>query len=321
MALNQQIFLKRSKDKHGEKYSYEHAVYTTLYKKVTITCPFHGFFTQVASDHMSGNGCQKCARIRIASKRKGKKFPRKKPPTEILTKIFVNKARKVHKDFYDYTSTVFNDWNEKVVIKCPVHGFFSQKATDHVHGKNGCQKCGLAKRGQYRRLNLTTNSFIDKANIMHNSVYDYSKLEINSTNYSTDKVPIVCKWHGIFYQSIRLHLKGHGCKRCAHEYTKGVSRNVINCNQKCNVYLLKLLNDKECFYKIGITICNVKSRVSSIPYQIEILDTITVSPVEAFNIEQNLLQKYKEKRYIPLKLFGGWSECFDVLPSTSILEL
>lgn len=320
MALNQQIFLQRSKLKHGEKYNYDQAIYTTLYEKVKLICSIHGSFMQVAANHMAGNGCPKCGTLNANLKKKGKKCPRK-TPLSILTQQFIDKAHKIHKDVYNYTNTVFTNWKEKVQIECLKHGTFFQVASDHVHGKNGCPECGLIKRGLKRKLGLTTDSFVKKANEIHNRVYDYTKTKINSSTYSTDKIPIICKWHGVFYQSIRLHLKGHGCKKCAHEYVKGVSRRALNSGRNCNVYLLELTSENEQFYKIGITTGNVESRICCIPYNIKILDIVTKDSAEAFNLEQKILQKYKKKRYLPLITFGGWSECFQELPSTVISEL
>lgn len=57
----------------------------------------------------------------------------------------------------------------------------------------------------------TTKGFIEKANIIHNSTYSYSK-----TNYikTSEKVIIVCNIHGDFQQRPNDHLKGRGCPSC-----------------------------------------------------------------------------------------------------------
>lgn len=59
--------------------------------------------------------------------------------------------------------------------------------------------------------NMTTEEFIEKANIIHNFKYNYSKTEY--INYVT-KVCIVCPEHGEFWQKPNYHLEGCGCKEC-----------------------------------------------------------------------------------------------------------
>ena len=58
---------------------------------------------------------------------------------------------------------------------------------------------------------LTRNDFINKANLIHNNKYDYSKVKY--VNNST-KVCIICPEHGEFWQTPRSHLIGQGCPLC-----------------------------------------------------------------------------------------------------------
>ena len=60
-------FIKKSKEIHGEKYDYSKSIYTTAMKKLTIGCPIHGDFEQVAYSHMTiGSGCKYCGFISTA---------------------------------------------------------------------------------------------------------------------------------------------------------------------------------------------------------------------------------------------------------------
>ena len=52
---------------------------------------------------------------------------------------------------------------------------------------------------------LTTQEFVDRAAIVHNNIYDYSKVEYIG---SKDKVLITCKEHGDFEQTPSYSLKG-----------------------------------------------------------------------------------------------------------------
>ena len=55
----------------------------------------------------------------------------------------INRAKKVHNDYYDYSLLVdedsFNKSYQKII--CPVHGEFTQLWSNHIHLGNGCPKC------------------------------------------------------------------------------------------------------------------------------------------------------------------------------------
>lgn len=55
-------FVDKSNKKHGNKYSYTKTKYKNNRHKVIITCPEHGDFVQTPAYHLSGNGCQSCAK-------------------------------------------------------------------------------------------------------------------------------------------------------------------------------------------------------------------------------------------------------------------
>lgn len=54
-------FISKARATHGDKYDYSNTIYTSAKDKLTITCPKHGDFTQLASGHLSGYGCKHCA--------------------------------------------------------------------------------------------------------------------------------------------------------------------------------------------------------------------------------------------------------------------
>ena len=53
---------------------------------------------------------------------------------------FIQKARKVHNNKYDYSLVFYANAKTKVSIICPVHGEFKQTPDAHLHG-SGCPKC------------------------------------------------------------------------------------------------------------------------------------------------------------------------------------
>jgi hypothetical protein len=130
------------------------------------------------------------------------------------TKLFIEKARNVHGDKYDYTQSVYNGNKNKIKIICKEHGEFYQTPLDHYGQKKcGCRKCsGLFK--------MDIHSFIIKSNIIHKSRYDYSKVVFIDR---ITPVEIICKIHGSFFQTPKNHLShtsGHGCSKCKADSTK-----------------------------------------------------------------------------------------------------
>src|SRR5574344_832185 len=83
------------------------------------------------------------------------------------TKNFIEKAKKVHGNKYDYSLVDYKNAETKIKIICPIHGIFEQKPKNHLAGY-GCPECGGAKK-------LSTEEFIKRAKEAHGDKYDYSK--------------------------------------------------------------------------------------------------------------------------------------------------
>lgn len=70
----QEDFLRLAREKHGDKYDYSKAIYTNSKGRVTIRCPIHGEFSQVAEVHYTGGGCRVCNRKDRAKAAAKKRF-------------------------------------------------------------------------------------------------------------------------------------------------------------------------------------------------------------------------------------------------------
>ena len=189
--LTTEEFIRKAKEIHGDKYDYSKVEYVDNRTKVCIICPEHGEFWQRPNNHLMGNGCQKCI---------GKGLTQEE---------FINEAREIHGDKYDYSKVEYKTKKDKVCIICPKHGEFWQIAQSHLSG-HGCPKCAIEKAGETQRL--SKEEFIKKAREIHGDRYDYSKVEyVNSQT----KVCIICPEHGEFLQVPNAHLGGCGCPKCA----------------------------------------------------------------------------------------------------------
>ena len=143
-------FIKKARKVHGDKYDYSKVICNNSHDIITIICPIHGEFKQRVIDHLSGNGCQECGKQLVWNNR-----------GRITTEEWIEKARKVHGDKYDYSKVVYTKNRDKVCIVCPKHGEFWQKANCHLNG-NGCPKCRNSYLERYvtNFLNKKESEFI-----------------------------------------------------------------------------------------------------------------------------------------------------------------
>lgn len=127
---------------------------------------------------------------------------------------FLNKAKEIHGDKYDYSKVEYVDILSPVVIICPIHGEFLQTPNNHINNHRGCPECGKIKSLENKR-NRYFNKLIDEANVVHDGKYDYSLVE-----YVKEKEPvdILCPVHGVFKQSLYKHVyQCQGCPKCGIE--------------------------------------------------------------------------------------------------------
>jgi len=131
---------------------------------------------------------------------------------QLTREIFIERAKKLHGNKYDYSKVEYVNNHTKVCIICPIHGEFWQTPMKHLIGR-GCYECSLIKRAKSRTSNK--EEFIKKARKIHGMKYDYSKVEY--VNNRT-KVCIICPIHGEFWQTPNMHLNGYGCRKCQYNY-------------------------------------------------------------------------------------------------------
>ena len=191
-ALSTKEFIKKSVIIHGDEYDYSKTIYKNAKTKVTIICKKHGEFNILPFNHLKGQGCPICRYIKSANSNK------------IGLKKFIELAKEVHGNKYDYSKVKYVNNCTKVCIICPEHGEFWQTPTKHINRGQGCPHCS----GNARK---TTEEFIFESKNVHKDKYDYSKVEYECNN---KPVCIICPKHGEFWQRPKDHLGGQGCPHC-----------------------------------------------------------------------------------------------------------
>jgi len=203
-ALTTEEFILKAKAVHGERYDYSETEYLTKRTRIAFTCEIHGRIEQFPLNHLSSSGCNKCSRTSLLKK------PRKKELFRRVRDIesFIAKANKIHEGYYSYDKSVYTRSDNQIVITCPKHGEFSQKASNHLSGFT-CKQCSLDKISL--SFSFHTAQFIDLCQSVHGDEYDYSITKYINTN---SNVTVRCKKHGPFEVTPSRHLKGVRCKKC-----------------------------------------------------------------------------------------------------------
>lgn len=145
--LTTKEFIEKAKEKHGDKYDYSKVEYNGALEKIHIICHEHGEFTQRPNDHLNGCGCPKCGEKTVWDKR-----------GRITTEEFIEKAKAVHGDKYNYSKVRYANKRTKVCIICPEHGEFWQTPGRHLMS-DGCPICNESK------LEIEMSQLLKKYNV------------------------------------------------------------------------------------------------------------------------------------------------------------
>lgn len=118
---------------HKGKYSYDKFEYKRSDIKSNVLCKIHGYYLVSPNNHYNGKGCPKCAGKGLI---KTVKIPQKS-----LLEKFLENARIIHGNKYNYDNFSVKNAKEKGKIVCGVHGDFYMNINNHISGKQGCRKC------------------------------------------------------------------------------------------------------------------------------------------------------------------------------------
>ena len=151
-------FIQRANIIHNSKYDYSKVIYKNVMEAVCIICPDHGEFWQAPATHLNGIGCPQCGRLKAAKSHR------------LTTEEFIQRAREVHGNKYDYSKTEYKSMKEPVCIICPEHGEFWQLAHTHLTN-HGCPKCSSS------RLEIIIKDILEQNNIhyIHQCKFDWLK--------------------------------------------------------------------------------------------------------------------------------------------------
>ena len=198
-------FIAKARLVHGDRYDYSKFEYVNAQTKSIIICPKHGEFTHTPASHLDKCGCPTCRRIR----------------QRIPLSQFVEKAKSIHNNKYDYSKAVYSGSNEYLKIICPEHGVFEKTPDNHCHKTRpqGCPKCVeyfgyrdilpgylylfLSDDSKFIKIGISNNPKKRIKKLKKSTPFDFNVLEIVKFNDGSE----ARKWERMFhkmYQSAEL---------------------------------------------------------------------------------------------------------------------
>ena len=210
-------FIREAQLIHHNRYDYSKVEYINNKTKVCIVCPEHGEFWQTPSDHLNGKGCPQCAGNVRCDKA-----------------MFVEKAKSIHNDRYDYSKVEYVNAHTKVCIICPEHGEFWQTPNNHLNG-NGCPLCKNRKIGDV--LRDTVEGFIEKSNELNEITNCLRVLLPQQRNREILRNREI----DIYIPSLKLGIEYNGLRWHSEEFGKDHRYHLDKLN-KCNDQGIKLIH-------------------------------------------------------------------------------
>ena len=169
---------------HGDKYDYSKVEYKNSKEKVIIICKEHGEFEQTMDCHINKHtGCPRCC-----------------GNFTLTTEEWIEKAKLIHGDNYNYSKVNYINNRAKVIIICKKHGEFEQIPTNHIQGK-GCIKCCLYLYSRIQIMCLNTISAVKNIYIKH--AENEGEYTIPNTKFKADgyceETNTIYEFHGDYW--------------------------------------------------------------------------------------------------------------------------
>lgn len=111
------------------------------HEHITVACKKCGWIRTTNANNILRYGCRKCAAIEATKDQR------------LTTEIFIERARKIHGNKYDYSKVNYINYHTPVEIICPQHRSFWQRPSKHLSGQN-CPLCTESRGEEIIRLLL-----------------------------------------------------------------------------------------------------------------------------------------------------------------------
>ena len=159
-------FTEKANKKYNNKFDYSKVVYKNAKTKVKIICPIHGDFEQMPDTHLNSKyGCIKCSNIAVGKSNRNS------------NKIFIDKAKKLYKDLFDYSKVKYITAIKNITVICNTCNKEFLVTPNHHLNSGSCPYC-------------TTGGGFDKTKpgiLYYLSINNGEAYKIGITNNSVEK--------------------------------------------------------------------------------------------------------------------------------------
>lgn len=290
----------------GNKVKLHVETFKRVNSTATFTCDEHGTYVRLVNSAMNSKfACVECSKEDGWFKYSEDEYRQK------VVELVPEGVRLVFLDFKGSNES-------RIRLFCDKHGEF-EKLGASFRANPGCPTCGAQlgqparTRGLRKRMESTRQSrfedWLQRAQKKHKGKFDYSQVNFQS---QTSPVKIICPDHGIFEQPPHQHLHA-GCRLCADEQLSGayslkvLQRDPVLARSPGLLYYVMFEMHGKRFYKVGVTIRDVKTRFSYATGQgvkVNSLATAKASLYHCYLAEQYLLEKHVQKNPFQQRLGG-----------------
>ncbi|MCX6210181.1 MAG: zinc-ribbon domain-containing protein [Bacteroidetes bacterium] len=212
--------------------------------------------------------------------------------------------------------------NKKVWWKCKKEHSWQSSLNTRTSQKTGCPYC-------YGRFTNQEDSFATRQPQLLEEWFWEKNKEIDpytTAERSDKKVWWICKndKNHFWKTNIYHRINGTGCPYCASTniiLNRYLANRQMNLFSEIILYRLIVFNDKECFYKIGITKNSIEERYRTLynrtKYKLVVVNFKKGTIKSIIDEEQTIHKKTTRKlddaliKYRPAKYFDGVSECYN----------
>ena len=288
-------FLTSTKERFGDRFSYNKVVYKGVDEPVLLSCKTHSEeFLISPYNHLNSisGGCKICANNYRKSIRK------------YTNKTLINKFKDVHGDKYTYDKVQYKGIYDKVSVGCTIHGNFNITPDSHLQG-GGCYLCGRISSSEKHKYTYT--ELVER---IYREGGDYI---VCLDGYENQKsvMKSLCPIHGTFNNKVSSMLLGQGCPSCS---SRNVARSSGYC-PKSSLYLIDIENGFQSFIKVGCS-SDVNKRVRDIKsalsknYKVHLIRFYDdFEDYSAYIVESLVLKFFEHSRGLFPIHFSGHTEC------------
>ena len=184
-------FISKAQQAHQFRYTYDVCNYVSAHKKVQITCPTHGVFSQTPSKHLRGAGCPSCANnVRLSYA------------------VILSRIERWHPNKFEVLPFSYENTKSKISLVCRDCTLVASKTL--CGWELGCVSCNRKTQSEsYSNRKLT------EFKVFWGDLFDYTDTKILD---SSSRMIVRCRKHDyVFEQDVSLHLLYNGCSLCRGE--------------------------------------------------------------------------------------------------------